>query len=159
MPILNIKFQKWAILTQNSIISEAGQLKNLGLRLDPCLFIGHCRCLGMQETGFKLAWVWAPEFESKLDRSWSLRAKFMFLQALHGKSCLSWEAFRPHLQNKIAIDFWILPCKGLQRAGRAVNRRPAAQLGRGLWARWLVNGPGHAKMLGPRPGLWAHGLF
>ena len=34
--------------------------------------------------------------------------------------------------------------KGLQRAGRAVNRRPAAQLGPGLWARWLVNGPGRA---------------
>ena len=28
--------------------------------------------------------------------------------------------------------------------GRAVNRRPAAQLGPGLWARWLVNGQGRA---------------
>ena len=51
-----------------------------------------------------------------------------------------------------------ISAKGLQRAGRAVNRRLAAQLGSGLWARWLVNGPGHGKMLGPRPGLWARGL-
>ena len=42
--------------------------------------------------------------------------------------------------------------KGLQRAGRAgpgraVNRRPVAQLG-----------PSHDKMLGPRLGLWTPGL-
>ena len=36
---------------------------------------------------------------------------------------------------------------GRAGTGRAVNRRPVAQLG-----------PGHAKMLGPRPRLWARGL-
>ena len=44
----------------------------------------------------------------------------------------------------------------------AVNRRPAAQLESGLWARWLVNGSGHAKMLGPRAsglGGPSRGLF
>ena len=59
------------------------------------------------------------------------------------------------IYENLVLSMWVGVSNGRVGPGQAINRRPVAQLGLGLWARWLVNGPGHAKMLGPRAG----GLF